>query len=257
MKIKKFGSLICLIIVVSVFIPVISIAFARKPDRGPLEKIVYIHYKKGYGKPPGTPGVGPDKDDGDEDEGYYKLLGAKWKETPVDYVIDPDNQDGLTEEFIVSTITASVNEWDEHTSIDLFGSYIVDDDSSWDDDAPDGRNELVFGDYPQDGVIAVCIVWGYFRGASGKGVIVEFDIMFDTDYTWGDAGETSETTLGDTDVMDLQNIATHELGHGVGLADLYDDAASEETMYGYSTWGETKKRTLYFGDQAGIQELYG
>ncbi len=57
--------------------------------------------------------------------------------------------------------------------------------------------------------------------------------------------------------MDLQNIATHELGHGAGLIDLYDAVASEQTMYGYSTKGETKKRDLNTGDIAGIQDLYG
>jgi len=57
--------------------------------------------------------------------------------------------------------------------------------------------------------------------------------------------------------MDLQNIATHELGHGVGLGDLYITACSEETMYGYSNYGETKKRTLNAGDIMGIQKLYG
>ncbi|MFQ6053626.1 MAG: matrixin family metalloprotease, partial [Candidatus Bathyarchaeia archaeon] len=109
----------------------------------------------------------------------------------------------------------------------------------------------------QEGVIAVTVVWGYFSGPPRQREIVEFDIMFDTDYTWGDAGDTSETMLGDTSMMDLQNIATHELGHGLDLDDLYDSSASEETMYGYSQNGETKKRTLYLGDIAGIQELYG
>jgi predicted Zn-dependent protease len=57
--------------------------------------------------------------------------------------------------------------------------------------------------------------------------------------------------------MDLQNIATHELGHGLGLNDLYESAASEETMYGYSTYGEMSKRSLFIGDIAGIHDLYG
>ena len=138
----------------------------------------------------------------------------------------------------------------QHTGADLFGSYDVDYSSSWDSDAPDGRNELLFGDYEKDGVIAVTIVWGYFRGRPSNRRIVEFDILFDTDFTWGDA-------VSNPAVMDLQNIATHELGHGVGLADLYDTVCIEETMHGYSNYGETKKRDLNAGDKIGIQNLYG
>jgi len=135
--------------------------------------------------------------------------------------------------------------------------YTVNYSATWDTEAPDYKNELVFGDYHEEGVIAVCIVWGYFRGPPSTRRIVEFDIMFNTDYTWGYAGVTDEDNPYDLDIMDLQNIATHELGHSVGLGDLYDDVASEETMYGLSEYGETKKRTLYLGDIAGIQKLYG
>jgi len=250
---KKLSSLICVALIVIISIPIISIAFAGKPDRGPLEKIVFIHYKKGYGKPEGTPGKPPKVGEGD-----YKLLvkGAKWKTTePI--VIDPDNPDGLSEAFIVSAITASVNEWDDGTysdwggvPIDLFGGHSTVHDATFDTVTPDGRNEILFGDYQQEGVIAVCIVWGYFGGRPSGREIIEFDIMFDTDFDWGDATVNPE-------VMDLQNIATHELGHGAGLGDLYRPRTSEETMYGYSEYGETKKRTLESGDIAGIQFLYG
>jgi len=74
--------------------------------------------------------------------------------------------------------------------------------------------------------------------------------MFDTDFTWGDA--TSNPGL-----MDLQNIATHELGHGVGLADIYTSSCSAVTMYGYSNNGETEKRTLELPDITGLQKIYG
>ena len=57
--------------------------------------------------------------------------------------------------------------------------------------------------------------------------------------------------------MDLQNIAVHELGHSFGLADIYSSSCAEVTMYGYSTEGETKKRTLEQPDITGIQKLYG
>ena len=41
------------------------------------------------------------------------------------------------------------------------------------------------------------------------------------------------------------------------LADLYFAEASEQTMFGYGAFGETKKRTLESGDIAGITFLYG
>jgi tryptophanase len=46
-------------------------------------------------------------------------------------------------------------------------------------------------------------------------------------------------------------------GHGVGLDDVYDTACSEVTMYGYSTYGEIKKRDLETPDIIGLQKLYG
>lgn len=210
-----------------------------------LQKIVFIHYKKGYAKPPWANG-------GKKDTQCYDFLGkwVKWKELPVNYVIDPDNPYGLSEEFVSDAIYKAAEEWDAHTSAELFGSYTIDYESSWDSDAPDGRNELLFGDYPEEGVIAVTVVWGYFYGKPSERKIIEFDILFDTDFVWGDASV-------DPNVMDLQNIATHELGHGIGLDDLYDTVCSEETMYGYSDYGETKKRTLEAGDITGLQILYG
>lgn len=230
-----------------------------------LEKVVLIHYKKGYGRVCDNDGVcerdlgeNPScadcKNGGEEPEEptttCYAFLGAKWKDLPVNYVIDPDNPDGLMEEFVINAMFLGAEEWDNHTKADLFGDYTVDYNSSWDSDAPDGRNELLFGDYQQDGVIAVAIIWGYFRGKPSNRRIVEFDVLFDTDFVWGDA------TVNDT-VMDLQNIVTHEIGHGVGLADLYDTVCLDETMYGYSNYGDIKKRDLNDGDITGIQELYG
>lgn len=228
-----------------------AIPLASATSRPPLNKIVFV-YREGFAKPPGTPGKGPSGDKND----YYAFLGkgVKWKDLPVNYVIDPDNPD--VESFVVEAISNGAEEWDAHTDVNLFGSYTIVYDATFDTDSPDGRNELLFGNWPEENVIAVTVVWGYFRGPPQQREIIEFDIMFDTDFNWGYAGDTSETELGDTSIMDLQNIATHEFGHGAGLADLYADECSEQTMYGYADYGETKKRTLNTGDIAGIQALY-
>jgi hypothetical protein len=211
-----------------------------------LEKIVFIHYKKGFGKPPWAGGGTKQKE-----VKCYDFLGkgVKWKEPFVDYVINPKPHDGL-EALMILAIQTAANQWDSNTSSDLFGTYSIDYSADWDNDAPDGVNELMFGNYHEDGVIAVTVVWGYFGGPPGQREIVEFDILFDTDFAWGDASV-------DETVMDLQNIATHEIGHGLGLGDLYDEACGEETMYGYSDYGETKKNDLNTGDIIGLQELYG
>lgn len=79
--------------------------------------------------------------------------------------------------------------------------------------------------------------------------IVEVDIMFNTYYSWGDA------TLNSS-LMDLQDIATHEFGHALGLGDVYTRACVPATMFGYSSVGETYKRTLDSADVTGLAKIY-
>ncbi|MEM3547358.1 MAG: matrixin family metalloprotease [Candidatus Bathyarchaeia archaeon] len=224
--------------------------FANKDGAGPpdLQRVVFIHYAKANAKPPA------------KETGYYKLIGAKWKSFPVSLEVNPSELDA---EFVKKAIGLAAEEWDSGAysrsegidwygvDPDLFNDTISTtdkgyEDLAWTSDKLDGKNTLLFGNYSTPGVIAVTILW-YDRATK---TIVEFDIVFDTDYTWGNA-------TGDPNVMDLQNIATHELGHGVGLGDVYQSTAYQETMYGYSDYGETSKRDLYIGDKTGITKLYG
>ncbi len=77
----------------------------------------------------------------------------------------------------------------------------------------------------------------------------DVDIVFNgDDFSWSTSGESGK--------MDVQNIATHEIGHFLGLDDLYSSSDSEATMYGYAAPGETKKRTLTEDDKNGIRFLY-
>lgn len=208
-----------------------------------LEKKIFIHYKKGFAKSNSIrKGVK-----------CYDFLGKniKWNELPVNYIIDPRNHQNLNEDFIINAIYQAAEEWDSKTGTELFDdNYQIAYDATFDTYQPDGRNEILFGNYPQEGVIGITVVWGYFSGPVNSRKIIEFDTMFDTDYVWGDATLNSE-------VMDLQNIATHELGHAIGLDDVYDTSCSEVTMYGYSDYGEIKKRDLAYPDITGLQKLYG
>ncbi|MBI4837218.1 MAG: matrixin family metalloprotease [Candidatus Portnoybacteria bacterium] len=223
---------------VSISVPDVAVnnSPALEPlEPGTLEKIVFIHYANGKIVANATAPT------------CYKLLGVKWKSLPVSYVVNPEV------EAIVSGAIFSGNEtWDVATSKELFNdNYSLDTTANWDSDYPDGRNEYSMGNYPQDGVIAVTVVWsGVPLGSKGR-QIIDFDVMFDTDFIWGDAATSTSA------VMDLQNIAVHESGHGVGFGDIYSSSCSEVTMYGYSNYGETKKRTLERPDIIGLQKMYG
>lgn len=177
--------------------------------------------------------------------------GAKWKWTEP-YVLDTTNADGMTDEFLVSVTLNSLEKWDSQVSFDIFGSR----DSSQtvdgvDLNAPDDKNEIYFGAIDSPNAIAMTVVWGIFSGPTSKRKLVEYDVVFDDqDYVWDNADTKG---LG---VMDYENIATHEFGHSAGMNDVYQSACKEVTMYGYSDYGEIKKRTLEQADINGIRKLY-
>ncbi|MBN2317379.1 MAG: matrixin family metalloprotease [Sedimentisphaerales bacterium] len=271
MKAKTLGTLVACLFVMSVFILVMlfssetqatdKITTQGNADKTPpglkkippgLEKIVFIHYKKERAKPvkPDKPG----KPSGEPECYDFMGKGVKWQDLGIVCLVDPTNSK-LGEEEVLDAMYEGAAEWEEWTSATLFGfeNWHTSDNLSWDGDPgdePDGVNELVFADYPQDGVIAVTVVWGYFSGPPSLREIFEFDILFDTDWPWG-------VSEGGDGVMDVCNIATHEIGHGLGLGDVYEDACSEVTMYGYSDSGDIIKRDLEEPDKIAIQELYG
>ena len=213
-------------------------------DRGPLTKITFIHHKKGMAKPEGI-GKG-------NNISCYGFLGkgVYWKNNlPRTLYVNTESFTGLDSNFVLTAISNSAEEWDSATVKDLYSTSIASASANWDDASPDGQSELVQSLYPDAGVIAVTNVWGYFAGPINTREIVDFDILFNSSFAWGDA-------TSDSSKMDLANIATHELGHGWGLGDIYQSGCSLVTMYGYSTEGEISKRSLESADISGLTRLY-
>ena len=94
--------------------------------------------------------------------------------------------------------------------------------------------------------IGVTYVWYY----TSSGEVAEVDTAFNSRYPWRIFSGNIDCS-NDFDAYDVQNIATHEFGHWVGLEDLYDDADKDLTMYGFGAGGELKKRSLGTGDDTG------
>lgn len=160
-------------------------------------------------------------------------------------MINPSNPFGISEDFVVTAIYESAEVWDSEVPAELFSdNYIIGYDTVYGE--MDFSNEIMFGDISEPGVIGVTSIW-YTR--AGK-KILDFDMKLNTNFVWGDAAV-------DSSVMDIQNIATHELGHAAGPADIYSDSCSHVTMYGYSGYGDTEKRTLESSDITGIRGIYG
>lgn len=230
-----------------------------------VEGYAFVDYKKAPGKPGAVcgndvcePGENARKCPADcgggeepDTSSCYGFLakGAKWK-TIEPWVVDPANTEGLAGDFVLSNLSGNVAKWEAAANTDILGSGSATSEPLVADTvSPDGQNEVYFGDIQDPGVIAMAIVWGVFSGPPGNRKLVEWDQVYDqVDYDWSGSGETGK--------MDFENIATHELGHSVGMADLYTTECSEQTMYGYAAFGETKKRTLGAGDIAGAKALY-
>jgi hypothetical protein len=221
---------------------VISLGDGIDPQTGQVvQGFAIIHKKLSQAKPNGAGGT--------KNQCYgFLASGAKWKNVEP-WIVNGANSEGLDPNFIESNLSGNIAKWETAAGVNILGtgsqtnSALVADTSS-----PDGQNEAYFANVSSSGSIAVTIVWGIFSGPPSQRQLVEWDQVYDdTDFNWSASGEAGK--------MDFENISTHELGHSVGLADLYN-SCTQETMYGYAQNGETQKRDLNAGDVAGVASLY-
>ncbi|OGB75372.1 hypothetical protein A2810_02910 [candidate division Kazan bacterium RIFCSPHIGHO2_01_FULL_49_10] len=228
---------------------VISLGSAVDPQTGKMvEGYAIVHYAKGGNGGGGKPGGA-----------LYAFLarGAKWKSVEP-WLMNPANASNLNGTTLFNNTAADISKWEDATDgilgNGISGNILGDGTEtsaqlSADTVSPDELNEVYFADVSESGAIAITIVWGIFGGPPQGRELVEWDQVYDdVDYDWSASGEAGK--------MDFENIATHELGHSIGLADLYNLEALEQTMYGYADYGETNKQTLESGDIAGTNALY-
>lgn len=93
---------------------------------------------------------------------------------------------------------------------------------------------------------------------SSDGTIVDGDIYFnDENFTWANVNGSADSSK-----IDVQNIATHEIGHLIGLDHSSvsflesDEELLGATMYYASGAGETARRVPQTDDEKGVRNLY-
>jgi hypothetical protein len=111
----------------------------------------------------------------------------------------------------------------------------------------DGTNAVTWGKFDPD-IIAMA---GICTDDAGK-LVRDADLALNVTYHWENINGKPSTRHS----IDIQSIVTHELGHWLGLLDLYSPRDIHQTMSGYAGYGETNKRTPALGDIIGVQTLF-
>lgn len=239
---KKLLAALLIVAVVAVSSAAMASAKPEKPARPEkLDQVIFVH-PVAPGKPD-SPGNGkkPPKEEQPKDNTFYELWGGYLAKT-ASYSINP-NVSLVTGGDPFAAVNDAAEAWDAVTADELF-KYAGTTDKSWYEE--DGQNTVSWVKFIPRDYIAVAVMW-YDEDM----VIWEFDIVFNTFHNWGiDPAKRDKA-------FDIKNIATHEFGHPVGLADLYNETYSDLTMYGYSSKGEIKKYSLEEGDILGAVSLYG
>lgn len=198
-----------------------------------------------YSKPDGTGNVLILKDDGTPSDNYgyfrvtYSYMGGRWPGSSVTYKINPNTPDTDGE---LAAVKAAANMWNNAGANFRFKYGGLSNKTGV---SIDGENSIIWVNYDTDSIATTTTIWNL----TDLSKIIENDMEFnDLTYDWSNDGSLTG--------MDVQTIATHELGHFLGFYDMYGTADEAKIMIGFSDEG-TIKRKLTKDDIRGIKEIYG
>jgi hypothetical protein len=155
--------------------------------------------------------------------------GFKWPTTSVGYKVNANTIDTDAEEAMVDAAAATWSAPSQFTLVDDGPSTNSSIYTPWNYELPDG------------------VIGGTMLRSDGAGNLLESDIVLNDDYDWSDGSRWS---------LDVQTAVAHELGHVVGLLDLYGGPDAFKVMYGYGGFG-LSRRFLDPADEAGAVWIYG
>ena len=169
---------------------------------------------------------------------------AKWSSTSVTFWVNPANAD-VSSAAALNAVQYAMNVWNTQGGSPF--RYVYGGTASDTVNAYDNRNVLFFRNASNGSTIATTYSWW---DSSNR--------LLDSDIIVWDGGFTFYTgTSGCGAVSNsayLEDIATHELGHALGLN---HSAAGDATMYPSYGFCSQEMRTLSSDDIAAIQSLYG
>lgn len=216
-------------------------------------------------------------------------IGARFKQSrgyylhPINRCSMPINDVIMATEDAAETWRCVLRQLHQEVMGPLLG-VLLDDDTKRDSvefTKPTGDNHIAFAnikmaDGTEDTTIAVTVTHGVYGGRVEHRYISEFSTLFNDAYCFSNC-LASQSNCKRTKSMDLQNIASHELGHAHGrelyttcssyccrqltfkilVDDLYSQGTcASTTMFWSALPGETHKRTLTEQDELAMLALY-
>jgi predicted Zn-dependent protease len=164
--------------------------------------------------------------------------GVRWQTFPVTYAIDTTNS-GVDPTATRNAVIQSFEEFDKYIPGNAF-TLINDFNAA----KIKLRWQFIDGQFTQAGFAS-------FSFTTPRLALTSATITLDSGERWFVSPVLQCNSSGDS--LDIQNVASHELGHAVGLGHVTDNFL---TMYPTSFTGETLKRSLGISDQTGINSLY-
>lgn len=198
----------------------------------------------------------------------YALTGYRWNQRNPQlqlYLNPTDTPSGLGTEATRNAIAQAANTWDGAVGENLFAdgsTVIVDYTKVVDNPFPPQGQEVADG-YSVSGwkslggsYLGMQRWWSNGQLVDGYRSIVETDSWYNRDFAW----TTDLATAQSTGRIDLQSVALHELGHGIGMGDLYtlpDGDPRQSDLQQVMNLYDGPQRELGNGDRTGVQSLYG
>ncbi|OPX79234.1 MAG: hypothetical protein A4E45_00877 [Methanosaeta sp. PtaB.Bin039] len=200
----------------------------------------------------------------------YVLQGYRWTNNPnLKLYLRTDTAlyaEGLSSVGAAGGIAIAANAWDSPTRNLFANTGLVTSSGYVSVDRYDGRNVHAWKKVYSD---ALAYSRTYYTTRSDLKVgtyyrALESDVVYNA--RWGWTTDLAKTRLvrdsqgnaiPEYSILDLQTVATHELGHTVGMGDTYLHSLYKYDLAQIMGFYNAPQRSLGLGDAAGIKKLYG
>ena len=195
--------------------------------------------------------IGPELTENGGNANAYALSGFRWntRDPQLRWVLKNDaylTGEGLSVSAVQNAIVAAATTWDDASNQNLFADANM---VALDPSIAVTFNRINSVSFAPSKSVCLATARTFYDSnkVDGLGGAIDSDIIFNTNYNWCTSGPVGN---------DFQSIALHEMGHTLGLADLYNKPQfaldGRQVMHYYTG----VKRTLGNGDKTGVWKLY-